>query len=111
MEEHGWTKYFNVDIMDAEGPDMELEIPDGLQIKKDFVGKHLANYDSMIVMSHFKGHAMGGFGGALKTIINRLCIFLRKIIYSWSGRSKGQHFWNRPSKICYINGRCSNKCS
>lgn len=68
MEEHGWSKYFNVDIMDSEGPDMELEIPDGLQIKKNFVGKHLANYDSMVVMSHFKGHAMGGFGGALKQL-------------------------------------------
>ena len=68
MEEHEWSKYFNVDIMDEEGPDMELEIPDGLQIKKNFVGKHLANYDSMLVLSHFKGHAMGGFGGALKQL-------------------------------------------
>ena len=68
MEEHEWSKYFNVDIMDEEGPDMELEIPDGLQIKKNFVGKHLANYESMLVLSHFKGHAMGGFGGALKQL-------------------------------------------
>lgn len=68
MEEHEWTKYFNVDIMDAEGPDMELEIPNGVQIKKNFVGKNLANYDSMLVLSHFKGHAMGGFGGALKQL-------------------------------------------
>ena len=68
MEEHEWTKYFDVDIMDAEGPDMELEIPNGLQIKKNYVGKDLANYNSMIVLSHFKGHAMGGFGGALKQL-------------------------------------------
>ncbi len=68
MEEHEWTKYFNVDIMDSEGPDIELEIPDGVQIKKNYVGKHLANYDSMLVLSHFKGHAMGGFGGALKQL-------------------------------------------
>ena len=68
MAEHEWTKYFNVDIMDAEGPDMELEIPNGLQIKKNYVGKNLANYDSMLVLSHFKGHAMGGFGGALKQL-------------------------------------------
>ncbi len=68
MEEHEWTKYFDVDIMDAEGPDMELEIPNGIQIKKNFVGKHLANYNSMLVLSHFKGHAMGGFGGALKQL-------------------------------------------
>ena len=68
IEEHEWTKYFDVDIMDAEGPDMELEIPNGLQIKKNYVGKDLANYNSMIVLSHFKGHAMGGFGGALKQL-------------------------------------------
>lgn len=68
MNEHEWTKYFNVDIMDAEGPDMELDIPNGLQIKKNYVGKNLANYDSMLVLSHFKGHAMGGFGGALKQL-------------------------------------------
>ena len=68
MDEHEWTKYFDVDIMDCEGPDMELEIPNGKQIKKNYVGKHLANYDSMVVLSHFKGHAMGGFGGALKQL-------------------------------------------
>ena len=68
MDEHEWTKYFNVDMMDAEGPDMELDIPNGLQIKKNYVGKNLANYDSMLVLSHFKGHAMGGFGGALKQL-------------------------------------------
>lgn len=68
MEKHGWNKYFKVDLLDAEGPDMELSIPDGKCIKKDFVGKNLANYDSMLVLSHFKGHPMGGFGGALKQL-------------------------------------------
>ena len=68
MDEHEWTKYFNVDIMDSEGPDLVLEIPNGKQIKKNFVGKHIANYDSMLVLSHFKEHAMGGFGGALKQL-------------------------------------------
>ncbi len=68
MEEHEWTKYFDVDIMDANGPDLILDIPDGLQIKKNYVGKNLSNYDSMLVLSHFKGHAMGGFGGALKQL-------------------------------------------
>ena len=65
MEEHNWTKYFNVDIMDADGPDLELEIPSGIRINKNYVGKNLKNYDSMLVISHFKGHPMGGFGGAL----------------------------------------------
>ena len=68
MEYHGWSHYFDVDIMDAEGPDLELEIPNGKQIKKNLVGKNLNNYDSMLVLSHFKGHPMGGFGGALKQL-------------------------------------------
>ena len=68
MKSHGWTKYFDVDLMDAEGPDLKLEIPDGLAIKENLVGKNMANYDSMLVLAHFKGHPMGGFGGALKNI-------------------------------------------
>ena len=60
LDEHEWTKYFNVDLLDAEGPDLVLEIPNGKVIKENYVGKDLANYDSMLVLSHFKGHAMGG---------------------------------------------------
>ena len=67
MEKHGWSKYFTVDIMDSEG-NMILDIPNGKVIKKNYVGKHLANYDSMLVLSHFKGHPMGGYGGALKQL-------------------------------------------
>lgn len=68
MEKHGWIKHFTVDIMDAEGPDAELLIPNGKRIKKVQVGKNMLNYDSMLVLSHFKGHPMGGFGGALKQL-------------------------------------------
>ncbi len=68
LENHGWSKYFNVDLMDEEGPDMELSIPNGKMLKSNFVGKNLANYDSMLVLSHFKGHPMGGYGGALKQL-------------------------------------------
>lgn len=68
MADHGWTENFDVDIMDAEGPDLKLEIPDGKIIKANYVGKNLANYDSMLVLSHFKGHPMGGYGGALKQL-------------------------------------------
>ena len=68
MEKHGWSRLFPVDILDGEGPDLELAIPDGHKIKKNFVGKHVANYDSMLVLSHFKGHPMGGYGGALKQL-------------------------------------------
>ncbi len=68
MKKHDWTKYFNVDIMDAEGPDKIIDILDGKVIKKNLVGKNLDNYDSMLVLSHFKGHPMGGYGGALKQL-------------------------------------------
>ena len=67
ITKHGWDKYFDVDIMDEEG-EIELEIPNGTTIKKNFVGSHIGNYDSMLVVSHFKGHPMGGFGGALKQL-------------------------------------------
>lgn len=66
MEKHGWSKYFKVDLLDAEGPDLVLDIPDGKRIKKNYVGKDIVNYDSLLVLSHFKGHPMGGYGGALK---------------------------------------------
>lgn len=67
MEQHGWTKHYKVDIIDEEGQ-MELNIPNGKVIRKNYVGNHLQNYDSMLVISHFKGHPMGGYGGALKNI-------------------------------------------
>ena len=68
LENHGWNELFDVDLLDAEGPDMELDIPNGKRIHKNYVGKHMANYDSLLVLSHFKGHPMGGYGGALKQL-------------------------------------------
>ncbi len=68
IKEHEWEKYFPFDLLDAEGPDMELDIPNGKILKKNYVGKDLAKYDSLLVLSHFKGHAMGGYGGALKQL-------------------------------------------
>ena len=68
LKEHGWSEFFPVDLLDAEGPDLELPIPDGKVIKKNFVGKNIVNYDSLLVLSHFKGHPMGGYGGALKQL-------------------------------------------
>lgn len=68
LEKHGWNRYFKVELLDADGPDLELAIPNGRRIKKNMVGRHLADYDSMLVLSHFKGHPMGGFGGALKQL-------------------------------------------
>lgn len=68
IEKHGWSRYFNVDLLDAEGPDLVLDIPDGKAIQKNYVGKDIANYNGMLVLSHFKGHPMGGYGGALKQL-------------------------------------------
>lgn len=68
IEKHGWSTHFPFDLMDAEGPDVELDIPNGKVIQKNYVGKNLKKYDSMLVLSHFKGHPMGGFGGALKQL-------------------------------------------
>ena len=68
FEKHGWKKYFTVDLLDAAGPDLVLDIPNGKVIQKNYVGKDLANYDSTLVLSHFKGHPMGGYGGALKQL-------------------------------------------
>lgn len=68
IKEHGWTEYFDVDLMDAEGPDVVWAIPNGKVIKENYLGKNIENYDSMLVLSHFKGHPMGGFGGAIKQL-------------------------------------------
>lgn len=65
IEKHGWSRYFDVDLLDAEGPDLVLSIPGGKVIQKNYVGKDIANYNGMLVLSHFKGHPMGGYGGAL----------------------------------------------
>ena len=68
IEYHGWNKYFDVDLMDADGPDVVWDIPNGKVLKKNTVGKNILNYDSMLVLAHFKGHPMGGYGGALKQL-------------------------------------------
>jgi uncharacterized Fe-S center protein len=68
LKEHGWSEYFPVDLLDAEGEDIVLDIPNGAVIKKNYIGNHADRYDSMLVLSHFKGHPMGGYGGALKQL-------------------------------------------
>ena len=68
LKVHGWSKYFKVDILDSEAPDKVLEIPNGKIIKKNYVGKNIEKYDSMLVLSHFKGHPMGGYGGSIKQL-------------------------------------------
>ena len=95
IEDHGWTKYFDVDLMDVEGPDMKLDIPNGKVLKENFVGKDLQNYDSMLVLSHFKGHPMGGYGGALKQLSIGCASSEGKSWIHSAGQSKDQYtIWN-----------------
>lgn len=68
LKDHGWSELYKTDIMDEEGPDKVLDIENGKVIKKNYVGKNIEKYDSMLVLSHFKGHPMGGFGGAIKQL-------------------------------------------
>jgi len=83
FKDHGWLDYFPVDLLDAQGPDMELKIPNGKQIQINYVGKDIVHYDSCLVLSHFKGHPMGGYGGALKQLsIGFASSFGKKHIHS-----------------------------
>ena len=68
FKKHGWSDYFKVDLLDAEGPDLKVEMPYGKVIKENYLGKNIVNYDSLLVLSHFKGHPMGGYGGSLKQL-------------------------------------------
>ena len=68
IERHGWNDLYKFDLMDAEGPDISIPVRNGVHLKEDFLGKNIKNYDSCLVLSHFKGHPMGGFGGALKQL-------------------------------------------
>ena len=89
FEKHGWTKYFDVDLMDEDGS-VEFSVPNGKQIKKNFVGKNLLNYNSMLVVSHFKGHPMGGFGGALKQLSIGCASTAGKAYIHSAGKTKSQ---------------------
>ena len=95
LEEHNWNKYFNVDLMDEEGPDKVLPIPNGKRLKENFVGKDIEKYDSMLVLSHFKGHPMGGYGGALKQLSIGCASSEGKSWIHSAGQSKDQYaIWN-----------------
>ncbi len=95
FEKHGWYKYFAVDLMDENDNDIVLDIPNGKQIKKDFVGNHLNRYDSILVLSHFKGHPMGGYGGALKQLSIGFASSRGKAYIHSAGRTEDQYnLWN-----------------
>jgi Uncharacterized Fe-S center protein len=98
IKNHGWTDYFPVDIMDAEA-DTTLEIPNGKIIKQNFVGQNLNNYDSMLVLSHFKGHPMGGYGGALKQLSIGVASSAGKAWIHSAGKTKDQNeLWSNVAE-------------
>ena len=93
FKKHGWSDLYTVDLLDAQGPDMELAIPCGKKIRKNFVGKDMRNYDSILVLSHFKGHPMGGYGGALKQLsIGFASSYGKAYIH---GVGNPENFWDR----------------
>ena len=104
IKEHEWDKYFKFDLMDEEGPDMVLDIPNGKILKKNYVGKNLANYDSMLVLSHFKGHAMGGYGGALKQLSIGCASSAGKTLIHTAGKTNDQYkLWdNLPEQDHFL---------
>lgn len=95
MKKHGWSGCFHIDILDAEGPDLTVEIPEGKAIRKNLLGKNTANYDSMLVLAHFKGHPMGGYGGALKQLSIGCASTAGKCLIHSAGESDNQEgFWD-----------------
>ncbi len=95
IEKHGWNEYFDVDLLDEEGPDISVSIPNGKHLKEDFLGKDIEKYDSMLVLSHFKGHPMGGFGGTLKQLSIGCASSEGKAWIHSAGQSKDQYtIWN-----------------
>ena len=99
MVEHGWARYFQVDLLDAEGPDLALTISGGKVLKENLVGKNIVNYDSMLVLSHFKGHPMGGYGGALKQLSIGCASSAGKCLIHSGGLTDDQNVvWSRVAK-------------
>ena len=99
IERHGWNSIFDVDLMDASGPDISLPVNNGYHLKEDYVGKNIKNYDSMLVLSHFKGHPMGGFGGALKQLSIGVASSVGKAWIHSAGTNKDQYtLWDNLPK-------------
>ena len=113
MEEHNWNKYFDVDLMDAEGPDKVLKIKNGKILKENYVGKNIDNYDSMLVLSHFKGHPMGGYGGALKQLSIGVASSEGKSWIHSAGNSKDQNtIWdNLPEQNRFLEAMADSASS
>lgn len=103
IKEHGFLDIAKVDIMDEE-KDMAIPVENGFHLKENYVGEHLKNYDSMLVLSHFKGHAMGGFGGALKNISIGICSSNGKAWIHTAGKTKSpEELWdNLPEQDDFL---------
>lgn len=98
LDNHGWSKYFKVDLLDSEEPDFIVRIPNGIVLKENHLGKNINNYDSMLVISHFKGHPMGGYGGALKQLSIGCASSRGKTWIHSGGKSLDQYtLWNNLS--------------
>ena len=99
MAAHGWTDYFDVDIMDADGSDLVFPIENGRVLSENLVGGPLANYSSMLVLSHFKGHPMGGYGGALKQLSIGCASNEGKVNIHTGGATRKQgEFWDKHAE-------------
>lgn len=88
--DHGFTSIADVDIMDADG-EVALPVKGGRHLKEDFVGRNYLNYDFTIILSHFKGHAMGGFGGAIKNMSIGIASSKGKAWIHSAGKTKDQN--------------------
>ena len=95
IENHGWSKMYDFDLMDQEEEDLVLPVREGKHLKENYVGKNLGNYDSMLVISHFKGHPMGGYGGSLKQLSIGCASSRGKSWNHSAGKNKDQYsLWN-----------------
>ena len=99
ITEHGWDKYFAVDLLDAEGPDLVVPIQNGAILDKNILGKDITKYNSMLVLSHFKGHPMGGYGGALKQLSIGCASSAGKAYIHTAGKTtKQEELWQNVAK-------------
>ena len=90
LDEHGWSRYYKVDLLDSEGSLM-IPVENGKVLKENYIGKNFVNYDGLLVISHFKGHPMGGYGGALKQLSIGCASSEGKAWIHSAGKTKSQH--------------------
>lgn len=104
IENHGWNSIFDVDLLDQEGPDLSIPVINGKHLKEDFLGKNITKYDSMLVISHFKGHPMGGYGGALKQLSIGCASSMGKAWIHSAGTNKDQYtLWDHlPEQNAFL---------